>query len=354
MGIVAKKITKTVSHNSKTTVWAQLTPLKEHKKRETEGLRAEIVPTGSRKEPLPITRATTDLRKVYPYIFDCAAYAKTHNPEKIETDEFYSRFSMPYHVFLNYCLDDCTEQTDYLKNEIYKLMKGQPAKYIKVSKTRSVFGPPVVIIFSHTDLETGKDKRITNIGQDAKVNMVQVLILKELLDVSGGWINLPKSFYAKVRSIYNSISGMFEVKDNYPELIKRVKSCYKAADRHEAARFAQIIISQAEDLETFDPEQGGFYKIYLAYEYILANKKNGILSQRYDFIKLCEKCAPEFTQTVNGKLYLKRNKEALGYGVFINSFLIMLPEKERRIIGIKKISVSLDGKEAAVDFFNSK
>jgi hypothetical protein len=137
------------------------------------------IPTGSRKEPLPLSRATTDLRRAYPYIFDCAAYAKTHNPQKIDTDEFYSRFTMPYHKFLEYCLDDCTEQTQYLKEEIYKLMKGQPAKYIKVSKESTVFGQPVIITFKHTDLKTSKEEYITNIGHDAKVDLVQVQILKD-------------------------------------------------------------------------------------------------------------------------------------------------------------------------------
>jgi len=350
-----KEIPPGIMHEPKPMAWAEATPLSEHKKREAAGIKAEIVPVGSRKEPLPLSRATTDLRRAYPYIFDCAAYVKSRCPEKIETDLFYSRFTMPYDVFLDYCLDYCTEQTDYLKNEIYKLMAGQPAKYIKVSPERTVFAQPVVIAFSHTDLKTGKEKRITNIGHDAKVDMVQVQIIKELLDVSHGWLNLPKAFYAKTRHFYNrmqeNIGEVLKVKNDYRASINLVKSRATAPiTTREAARFFSVMVGQANLVKELNPEQGGFYKIYLAFEYILANKKKGITNQIYDFLKLCEKCAPDYVQAVEDKLYFHKSKEAFRYGLIMSGFISMLPENERRIIGIDKMEMR-SKEEISVDFF---
>jgi hypothetical protein len=86
-----KPIPENIMHKSAITVNAELTTTRELKARFVEDI--EVVNlTGTKKEPLPISRATTELRRAYPYIFDCAAYAKTHSPERIETDEFYSRF----------------------------------------------------------------------------------------------------------------------------------------------------------------------------------------------------------------------------------------------------------------------
>jgi hypothetical protein len=284
-----KKIPTGIMHKPKTMIWAELTPLKEHKEREEKGVEIEGIettPTETRKEPLPISRATTDLRRAYPYIFDCAAYAKTHNPKRIITDNYYSRFEMPYSVFLDYCLDYCTEQTDYLKNEIYKLMNGQKAKRIKVSKDKTVYGWPVIVTFSHTELKTGKEKRIENIGADAKVDMVQIQILKELLDTSHGYGNVPKAFYAKTRHYYSimreNVHPVLESKDDYRKLINQIKKMSAGPiGTEEAAHAATTIVGQAQALEKLAPEQGGFYPVYSALEYILANKKGKASFQIY-------------------------------------------------------------------------
>jgi len=311
-----KKYPLYIMHEPKPMVWAEATPLSEHKEREKQGI--ELV-NGTRRAPLPISRATTDLRRAYPYIFDCAAYAKTHNPDKIETDLFYSRFTMPYDVFLDYCLDTCTEQTQYLKEEIYKLMAGQPAKYIKVSPERTVFAQPVVIAFSHTDLKTGKEKRIHNIGHDAKVDTVQIQILKELLDVSHGYINLPKAFYAKTRKAFNTmkttIATLVEDNKDYKTMIESVKNVTRLAGVKNSTPEAMEIIKvlKAQNLQLNELEQGGYHAVYLAFEYILANKKRGIPKQSYRFLDLCEKCAPTLIQTIDEKIYFKNQTDAKAF-----------------------------------------
>ena len=349
------KIPTGIMHKPKPMAWAELTPLSEHKERDAKGIKTEIVLIGSKSEPLPISRATTDLRRAYPYIFDCATYVKTHHSDRIETDIFYSRFTMPYKIFFDYCLDYCNEQTQYLKEEIYKLMKGQPAKYIKVSKDRTIFAQPIMITLSYTDLKTGKEKRITNIGHDIKVDMVQIQILKELLDVSHGRLNLPKAFYAKTRHFFNIMREqarpLLEAENDYRKLIKQAKSlCVDPVTTNEAVFFAERLVALAEDLKTIEPEQGGFYKICLALEYILANKKRGVTVQEYNLLNLCEKCAQEYIQKKNGKLYLHRGKNVFIYGKLIGGFINILPEKEKRIIGIDTITICKNPKRGRTLF----
>jgi hypothetical protein len=340
-----KEIPSGIMHEPRTMAWAEITPLSEHKKTVITG----PVPDVLEKKPLPVSRATTELRRAYPYIFDCAAYVKTQHPEKLNGDGYYLYFDMPYHVFIEFCLDYCNEQRGYLVNEIAKLTNtesgaGLKYKYIKISSNKTVYVLPVILAFSRTDLKTGKEIRLANIGQETKIEMVRVYILKELLDYSRGYIQVPKAFYAKTRRIYNimreNVRPMLEAKDDYRALINAVKErCDAPIPTSEAVRYAETIIAQAKNLEAMAPENGGFYKVYLALEYILANKKKDILSQKYDFLKLCEKCAPQYTQAKDGKLYLdNRNQEALRYGLLMSVFIDMLPEDEKRIIGISRIS----------------
>jgi hypothetical protein len=332
-----KKIPKGIMHEPKVMAWAEATPLSEHKEREKQGVQIDIIPSDTKKiEPLPLSRATTELRRAYPYIFDCAAYVLTHSPERIETDLFYSRFTMPYHVFLNYCLDYCTEQTQYLKEELYRLLKGQPAKYIKVSKTRTVLAQPVIIAFSHTDLKTGKDKLITNIGKDEKVDLVQVQILKELLDVSHGYLNLPKAPYAKISRAFNvmkeiiklsSIDGKYDDdKENhakYREKINNIKNSVSTKiSTNEAVNLLNILQTQKQLIEKLD--QGGYHAVYLAFEYIIANKKQGAERQDYSFIDLCEKCYPELVQNRDGKRYFNRGAKVEAFRLTLKMLAVML------------------------------
>jgi hypothetical protein len=336
-----------VMHEPKPMLWAEATPLSEHKNREKSGITA-VVPAGCKKNPEPISRATTELRRAYPYIFDCAAYAKTQNPQNIEYDNVYARFELPYEIFLEYCLDDCNEQREYLLSEISKLMEGQPAKYIKVSPEKTVYAQPVILSFTRTDLKTGKEKRLENIGQDTRVSMVQVQILKELLDDTHGYVNLPKAFYAKTKRLYNSmrenVKPVREAKNDYRKLVNTIKSlASEPISTREAAQMGQSIIEQDNMLESLNPEQGGFHKIYLAFEYLLANRargKNGKKQQEYKFINLCEKCAPDMINTEeNGKKYFKDRLNALRYGLMICAFINIMPENDRQIIGIKEIKM---------------
>ena len=353
MAKMSKKIPLGIMHEPKPMVWAEATPLSEHKERQKKGV---TVVNGTRRDPLPLSRATTDLRRAYPYIFDCAAYAKTHAPEKIETDLFYSRFTMPYEIFLDYCLDTCTEQTDYLKNEIYKLMAGQPAKYIKVSPDRTVFAQPVVIAFSHTDLKTGKEKRIHNIGHDARVDTVQVQILKELLDVSHGYLNLPKAFYAKTRRIFNTMKHNIDVILNHKDyrgIINSVKNFTALSgnkiNTQEAIKMFQVLQEQGKQLESL--EQGGYYAVYLAFEYILANKKSGIKNQSYRFLDLCEKCAPTLIKTINDKPYFKNKNEAGAFMGTLQTFALLLSSEKS--IGINSIETGSKNDDISITvYFN--
>ncbi|MDR0472662.1 MAG: hypothetical protein LBH43_03175, partial [Treponema sp.] len=181
-----KNIPTGVMHEPKPMAWAHLTTTGDIKKLIEENA-LEILPVDwpdiQKKDPapIPVDAASTLLRRAYPYIFDCAAYMATHYPERIKEDEVYKRFTMPYDVFLDYCLGDCEELTEELKHELYPLFKGRPAKYIKVSKDKAVFAQPVIISFFFADLKTGKERRIENLGYDRKINMVQVQIIKELL-----------------------------------------------------------------------------------------------------------------------------------------------------------------------------
>jgi hypothetical protein len=340
-----KQIPEGITHTPNPIAWAQLTPLSEHKEREAASVELTVIDNGTKREPLPLSRATTDLRKAYPYIFDCVSYALTHNPEKVETDEFYSRFTMPYNVFLDYCLDDCVEQTQYLKEELYHLFKGQPAKYIKVSEHRSVYAQPVIIAFSHTDPQTLKEKTIKNIGKDKLVDMVQVQIIKELLTFDHGFLNQPKAFYAKIRRIFNEAKQIFDRKctlppgGRYREIITHLKKEFPyAVSVEKLQEFYNLWLQQQKQLGTF--EQGGFYAVYLALEYILANKKRGIREQRYNLLELCAKCNPSLTQIKkDGTLYFHNAEETKAFMGILTTFATAMSNNRdiAKAIGIEQI-----------------
>jgi hypothetical protein len=339
-----KPIPEGVMHTPKPITWAQLTPLSEHKKREAAGVELTVVPdnNGTKREPLPLSRATTELRRAYPYIFDCASYALTHAPKMIDTDLFYSRFTMPYSVFLDYCLDDCADdQMEYLKNELYKLFKGQPAKHIKVSEHRSVWAQPVIIAFSRTDPKTGKEKTVKNIGHDKLVNLVQIQIIKELLTFEHGFINQPKAFYAKTRRIYNALRETSRVFDGLSEqeaIATARKHISFKMDDAATKKFVTNMQNQGEILD--DMEQGGFHALYLALEYILARKKRGIKRQEYSFLDLCDKCAPELTQSKNGTLYFKDKSKVKAFLVTLQLFTVALSLSNEKAIGIYGIDLA--------------
>lgn len=254
---------------------------------------------------------------------------------------------MPYSVFLDYCLDNCTEQTQYLKEELYHLMKGQPAKYIKTSETESVYGQPVVIIFGRKDPKTAKEKRIKNIGQDKLVEYVQIQVIKELLDDTHGYINLPKAFYAKTRQVYNELKIYFKSILNpelaYRERINAVKQ--RALDELQTTlcttKEARDLIKsmQAGNEALGKMDRDGFYMIHSAFEYILANHKKGLKTQTYDILSLCEKCNPNLIQLQNGKKYLHNRAETESY----LTLLIIFAEHIGQLVGISKIGLKEGG-----------
>jgi hypothetical protein len=336
-----------IMHKPASMVWAQLTPLREHKGLAEKNLKI-IDNKKMRKEAVPISRATTELRRVYPYIFDCLAYAQTHNPKKITRDLFFSSFNMPYYVFLDYCLDGCTEQTQYLKKEIYrpwgkndeddKASNTSDIRYININGAEFL-GRPIDISLIRTDLITKKDKRITNIGQDRKVEYVHIHVLNGLLDASRGYLNQPKAFYAKVRRIYDTLKrecNIFQNASNYKELIIDAEQTRLSPITTEQAK-ELIEIYKDQNLALDELEQGGFHSVFLAFEYILARKKRGAKKQDYSLLKLCDKCKPELTQLRNGVLYFNGRERVATFFVLLTMFATFL--QNEKSIGIKDMIV---------------
>jgi hypothetical protein len=326
-----KPIPESVMHKPAVMAWSELTTMREHKERQNKGV--EVVNlTG--KEPLSITRATTELRRAYPYLFEFAAYVKTHYPQKIETAGVYHSITVPASVFWNIALDGKEEQKEYLREEMYDLLEGKSkAKYIKVSEQTTVFARPIVIALVHTEPKTNKEKRITNIGKDKMVDKIQILILKEFLNLEHGYVNLPKAFYAKVRYIYNLLQEDAEVflekikgKDFFGTIaIAKDHFSYGNIDRKKTQSTAHILYCINETQEQYkllkELEQGGFHAIYLALEYILVNRKRNIPKQTYSLLKICEKCKPDIIQIKNGVTYFHSQKESITFGEIICMFL---------------------------------
>jgi hypothetical protein len=342
-------IPKGVMHKPSPMVWAQLTPLSEHRELAKHGITIIDGEKMSEKEIIPISRATTELKKVYPYIFDCLAYAQTHNPQKITRDVFFSSFNMPYNVFLDYCLDGCTEQTQSLKEEIYKMWgkkdekdKDLPdtsgIKYIKVNGTE-ILGRPIDISLIRSDLLTKKEERILNIGQDKKVEYIHIHVLNGLLDTSHGYGNHPKAFYAKVRRIYNILKQNGKIFENANAFRKLIANADQFTSFHITVAQANEIVELYKDrnLMLDELEQGGFHAVFLAFEYILINKKRGLKKQGYSLLKLCEKCKPELVQIHNGILYFKDKKKVSIFFALLAMFAVLL--QNEKAIGIKDIIV---------------
>ena len=281
----------------------------------------------------------------------------THYPGRIKDDDIYKCFDMPYDVFLDYCLDNCTEQTEDLKNELYPLFKGRPAKYIKVSQDKVVFAQPVILAFYYAKLKAGKEKRIENIGHDRRVSTVRVYILKELLSFEKGYINLPKAPYAKIKRIYNNmrkyLQPFLDNKDDYRGMINHVKSISTGPiSTEEAARAATITLAQGRILT--DIEQGGFYRVYRAIEYIAVNRNKAINKQNYSFLELCCKCAPEYTYERDGKLYYEDRLAAMRFCFLIAGIIDRLEPEDKEAIGIENIEPQEKRDVITVTFISRK
>lgn len=331
-----KPIPVSVMHKPAVMTWAELTPMWEHRERQNKDL--EVVNL-TKKEPLSITRATTELRRAYPYLFEFAAYVKTHYPQKIETAGVYYSIIVPASVFWEIALDGQEEQKEYLREEMYDLLEGKSkAKYIKVSEQTTVLASPIVIALVHTEPKTNKEKRITNIGQDEFVDKIQILILKELLNLEHGYVNLPKAFYAKVRNIYNILqkdteSLMEKISGKeYRETINIAKDHFSFANIDgERIQFDKIpnteqtvyrINEYQEQYKLLEKlARGGFHALYLALEYILVNRKRNIAQQTYSLLKICEKCKPDIIQVKNGVNYFHSKKERDVFAAVLCIFL---------------------------------
>jgi hypothetical protein len=223
-------------------------------------------------------------------------------------------------------------------------MKGQPAKYIKTSEHTTVFGQPVIITFKHIDLKTNKQKRILNIGQDQAVDLVQIQILKELITFDNGWLNLPKAFYAKTRRAYNLLRGKHSAdfsKMTYHEAITQArKEVPFKITLPEARQYIEIVTNQNKLLDKW--EQGGFYELYSAFEYIVAlkprSREGQIPRKDYSLLALCEKCAPAMLYNRDGNWYFRNKNEATAMFLAIQAMAEYLTKLEPTI-GIAKINM---------------
>jgi hypothetical protein len=331
-----KPIPVSVMHKPAVMAWAELTTMREHKERQNKDV---VVVNLTGKELLSITRATTELRRAYPYLFEFAAYVKTHYPQKIETAGVYHSITVPASVFWDIALDGKEEQKEYLRKEMYDLLEGNSkAKYIKVSEQTTVFARPIVIALIHTEPKTNKEKRITNIGKDKMVDKIQILILKEFLNLEHGYVNLPKAFYAKVRYIYNvlqkdteklmeKISGKeyWEAINIAKDHLSFANIAGKRIQYNEVPTTEQTVYRINEYQEQYklleELEQGGFHALYLALEYILVNRKKNIPQQTYSLLKICEKCKPDIIYVENGVYHFHSKKERGAFAAILCIFL---------------------------------
>jgi len=127
-----------------------------------------------------------------------------------------------------------------------------------------------------------------------------------------------------------------DVKDDYRKTIEHMKSIStNHINTETAAKLATITHAQWKILE--DIEQGGFYKLYLAIEYILVNKSSKAVKQDYDLLKLCSKCAPDYMYERDGKLFYKDRRAALRFGCLIAGILLNFEAEDKEAIGIEAI-----------------
>jgi hypothetical protein len=352
-----KKVPTGIMHKPKNMAWAELTPAKDIKALEKIKAVKDITEyeEGNKKNPLPVSKATTLLRRAYPYIFDCVTYCNTHAPDKFIMADYYKSVTMPADIFFDYCLGGCNGQRERLKDEIYKMLIGDvnKAKYIKINN-EVVYGQPIIITLIRTNPETGKEERIYNLGHDQIIDRVQVLIFGCLLSSEQGYLNVPKAFYAKTRQVYdnmrNNIRPLIDNKDSsHKDIIKAVRSmAVGKMSLVEASSAASICLEQAALLQSL--EQGGFYEVFLGMEYILINRRRGADFQEYGIKKLCSKCKPEYVQEKNGKYTYKDKKNAFRYALFIGVFIKMFDANTRQIIGIERVEPTGDGDKISVFF----
>jgi hypothetical protein len=153
--------------------------------------------------------------------------------------------------------------------------------------------------------------------------MVQIMILKELLNPDHGYLNVPKAMYAKTRQI---VTGMINWVDEITG-IYQTKGIFTAIRENKKGKFINMTNQKVYDiLEAYikhrdilaEIEQGEYHPVYLALEYILIHKGRKTKNKEYSLLALCEKCYPKLVQLRDGKRYFNRDKNNA------NGFLLTL------------------------------
>jgi hypothetical protein len=200
---------KSYIHTPKEIVKMELTPQRKHRERAKNGIRyfdetGKLLKAGQ----IAISKATSELGGIYPYVFNFLSYVCTHAPELVklgDSESFYYMVSAPMEKFLEITLGKYTKQTHRLKKELDRLIHKRemqpkliPFDDPTTGEQQTIYGPPIwVIIGAKKEAQAGHK----NINESEN-GIIQIFFLKPLFQNAvlhtGQYINEPKSFFAMI------------------------------------------------------------------------------------------------------------------------------------------------------------
>jgi hypothetical protein len=306
-----KKISPRLERTPRKISNAITTPQVFHKERHEKGVdyykEVSYTPDGDmifngkiKKEKISISRATCNFSGAYPYLFDVISYVCTHAKEAIiEADNYYS-VTIPYETFLDFALDDCTGQLQYLQNELYRLDKAKQSKLIALDESTSLYALPVVLAYKAGERplsEKGK-RGAEQLGAEVH-REIQILFLKclfqDIKENDTRYIDFPKAFFAKLKSVEKAFENKYVFKEPNTGLNQLVdkKELQRLIKKHE-------LITETSDLK---PLSGAITAeiVYKLINYFRLHDNSQSEKIRLKGIDILKHCAPQYIKTWKDK-----------------------------------------------------
>jgi hypothetical protein len=302
-----KKISEPLEQMPRTISTAVTTPQAFQKARHEKGVEyyeeVSYTPEGDmifkgkiQREKISISRATCNFSGAYPYLFDVISYVCFHaRGALLETDNYYS-ITLPYNFFLDFALDNCKGQLQYLQNELYRFDKARQSKIIAVNENTSIYAQPVILLYSAGKRplsEKGK-RGAAQLKKQTHVK-VEILFLKclvhDIIQNNNKYLDLPKAFFAKLKNV----EKIFEHKLVYREPDTGFS---RLVDKKGLKKQGSgLDLSDAKPLISIVPAE----VIYKALNYIRLHDNSISPKIMLRGIDLLKHCTPQFIKTRSDK-----------------------------------------------------
>jgi hypothetical protein len=260
----------------------------------------------------PLKKSAYELKRAYPELFDglfyICSFPKLREHIMNQGDDRYTHFrinKMPIDVFFEVCQGDSTDRREYLKNELYRLIRHPEGKVLPGADGKSILIAQPIIVSMH--LETGEE-------------------------VTPKYIENLKGSQGKPIA-YISI-------EFYKPLFERLLIGEHGEDWFSAPSILHTRLNQAIESGAVAETQG-FPPVQFRRLFVFLNiHSNDSEKIRYKAIDLALACSPHFIQNRKGKSYIKNISELkffVSAGLKLFNYMAQISEMD----GAKTVPLSL-------------